>query len=46
MSQVAISARGLGKRYLIGHEIQRDSYQSLRDVLARSARSETRFRRG
>ncbi len=38
MSDVVIRAEGLGKRYLIGHETERESYVVLRDVLARSAR--------
>ncbi|MFN3523675.1 MAG: ABC transporter ATP-binding protein [Phenylobacterium sp.] len=33
-----ISARGLGKKYLIGHQHERERYVALRDVLARSAR--------
>ena len=38
MSDVVIRAEGLGKRYLIGHETERESYVALRDVIARSAR--------
>lgn len=38
MSDVVIRAEGLGKRYLIGHETERESYVALRDVMARSAR--------
>jgi lipopolysaccharide transport system ATP-binding protein len=37
MSDVVIRAEGLGKRYLIGHETERESYVALRDVMARSA---------
>jgi ABC-type polysaccharide/polyol phosphate transport system ATPase subunit len=33
-----ISARGLGKKYLIGHQHERERYVALRDVMARSAR--------
>ncbi len=39
MSDVVIRAEGLGKRYLIGHETERESYVALRDVIARSARN-------
>jgi len=38
MSDVVIRAEGLGKKYVIGHETQRDSYIALRDVIARGAR--------
>lgn len=38
MSDVVIRAEGLSKRYLIGHETERESYIALRDVIARSAR--------
>src|SRR6476620_11833132 len=34
---VVIRAEGLGKKYLIGHEAQREPYVALRDVLARGA---------
>jgi lipopolysaccharide transport system ATP-binding protein len=37
MSDVVISAEGLGKKYLIGHE-KRERYTALRDVLMRTAR--------
>ena len=33
-----ISARGLGKKYLIGHQHERERYVALRDVMARNAR--------
>ena len=33
-----ISVEKLGKRYLVGHEITRERYQSLRDILSRQAR--------
>lgn len=39
MSDVVIRAEGLGKRYIIGHEIKRESYTALRDVIAREARN-------
>ena len=38
MTDVAIHADGLGKKYLIGHETDRGHYTALRDVLARTAR--------
>ena len=34
---VVIRAEGLGKKYVIGHEAERASYVSLRDVIARGA---------
>ncbi len=39
MSNVVISARGLGKAYVIGKQIERERYRALRDVIARSAAS-------
>ncbi|MBN9278382.1 MAG: hypothetical protein J0I57_12245, partial [Hyphomicrobium sp.] len=39
MSDVVIRADGLGKRYLIGHESERERYIALRDVIARGARN-------
>ncbi len=36
---VVIRAEGLGKKYLIGHQIERERYVALRDVLARNARN-------
>ena len=36
---VVIRAEGLGKKYVIGHEAQRERYVALRDVLARGARN-------
>src|SRR5258707_108560 len=36
---VVIRAEGLGKKYLIGHEAERERYVALRDVLARGARN-------
>ncbi len=38
MSDVVIRAEGLGKKYTIGHETQRERYPALRDVIARGAR--------
>ncbi|WP_417617907.1 ABC transporter ATP-binding protein [Parasphingorhabdus sp.] len=37
MTDVMIKAEGLGKSYLIGHQTERESYQALRDVIARTA---------
>jgi lipopolysaccharide transport system ATP-binding protein len=34
---VVIQAEGLGKKYLIGHQAERERYVALRDVLARTA---------
>lgn len=42
MSESAITAENLSKRYLVGHRAQRESYTALRDVLAREARNFTR----
>jgi lipopolysaccharide transport system ATP-binding protein len=36
---VVIRAEGLGKKYIIGHQTERESYVALRDVLARAAQS-------
>jgi ABC-type polysaccharide/polyol phosphate transport system ATPase subunit len=35
---VVIRAEGLGKRYVIGHESERERYVALRDVIARGAK--------
>jgi len=35
----AIRAQGLGKKYVIGHQVQRERYTALRDVIVRNARS-------
>jgi lipopolysaccharide transport system ATP-binding protein len=35
---VVIRAEGLGKKYMIGHQAERESYVALRDVIARGAR--------
>jgi lipopolysaccharide transport system ATP-binding protein len=34
---VVIRAEGLGKKYVIGHQAERERYVALRDVLARTA---------
>jgi lipopolysaccharide transport system ATP-binding protein len=39
MSDVVIRAEGLAKKYLIGHQAERESYTALRDVLARGVHS-------
>jgi homopolymeric O-antigen transport system ATP-binding protein len=36
---VVIRAEGLGKKYIIGHETERERYTALRDVAARSMRN-------
>jgi ABC-type polysaccharide/polyol phosphate transport system ATPase subunit len=38
MSDVVISAEGLGKKYLIGHQAKRDRYSALRDVIGDAVR--------
>ena len=38
MRRSSIRAEGLGKKYIIGHEAERERYIALRDVLARGAR--------
>ena len=38
-SDVVIRAGGLGKKYVIGHELERERYTALRDVIGRSARN-------
>jgi lipopolysaccharide transport system ATP-binding protein len=47
---VVIRAEGLGKRYAIGHEVERERYTALRDVIARNmkrlARSAADLARG
>jgi lipopolysaccharide transport system ATP-binding protein len=37
--KVVIRAEGLGKRYIIGHETERERYVALRDVAARTVRN-------
>jgi lipopolysaccharide transport system ATP-binding protein len=39
VSDVVIRAEGLGKKYIIGHEVERERYVALRDVLTRTARN-------
>ncbi|MGV8840406.1 MAG: ABC transporter ATP-binding protein [Bauldia sp.] len=41
-SHSVIRAERLGKRYVIGHELNREGYISFRDMLARAARNVTR----
>ncbi|CDI00812.1 ABC transporter ATP-binding protein [Candidatus Competibacter denitrificans Run_A_D11] len=38
MSDIVIKAEGLGKKYLIGHEAERERYVALRDVMVRNVR--------
>jgi ABC-type polysaccharide/polyol phosphate transport system ATPase subunit len=42
---VVIRAEGLGKKYVIGHQAERERYVALRDVLARNARNFARSAR-
>ena len=37
-NDVVIRAEGLGKKYLIGHETERERYVALRDVVGRTAK--------
>jgi lipopolysaccharide transport system ATP-binding protein len=39
MSKTVITVEELSKSYLVGHEVQRDRYTALRDVIAREARN-------
>ncbi len=39
MSDVVIRAEGLGKKYVIGHQTQRERYSSLRDTMARGVKT-------
>jgi len=39
VSDVVIRAEGLGKKYIIGHEVERERYVALRDVMTRNARN-------
>ncbi len=39
MSDILIKAESLGKKYVIGHQIQKDRYTALRDVLMHNART-------
>src|SRR6185437_16409779 len=36
---IVIRAEGLGKKYMIGHQAERERYVALRDVMARGARA-------
>jgi lipopolysaccharide transport system ATP-binding protein len=38
MSDVVIRAEGLGKKYRIGHQVSKEGYTALRDVVARTAK--------
>lgn len=38
MTETVIRAEGLGKKYVIGHQRERDSYISLRDVIMQNSR--------
>ena len=38
MSDIVIRTEGLGKKYLIGHEVNRESYTVLREVMMRTAK--------
>jgi lipopolysaccharide transport system ATP-binding protein len=38
MPDVVIKAEGLGKKYLIGHQSERERYTALRDVMARNVK--------
>jgi lipopolysaccharide transport system ATP-binding protein len=39
IDDVVIRVEGLGKKYIIGHQAERERYVALRDVLAREARN-------
>lgn len=39
MSDIVIKAEGLGKKYLIGHQSERERYTALRDVLTRNVKN-------
>ena len=38
VGDVVIRVDGLGKKYIIGHETEKERYVALRDVVARAAR--------
>src|SRR5207302_1149627 len=44
-SNVITRAEGLGKKYVIGHQAERERYTALRDVIARSVRGWARTAR-
>ncbi|MEO8276041.1 MAG: ABC transporter ATP-binding protein [Thermoanaerobaculia bacterium] len=39
MTDILIRAEGLGKKYLIGHQVQRERYSALRDTIARKTKT-------
>ncbi len=39
---IIIRSEGLGKKYLIGHQVEREQYLALRDVIARGAKNAAR----
>jgi lipopolysaccharide transport system ATP-binding protein len=39
MSDIVIKAENLGKKYMIGHQSQRDSYSTFRDVMMQNAKT-------
>jgi lipopolysaccharide transport system ATP-binding protein len=45
MADVVLRAEGLSKKYLIGHEMTRERYTALRDVIGRTARDLARSAR-
>ena len=45
MSDVIIRAERLGKKYLIGHQVQAERYTALRDVVVRTAKGLARSAR-
>ncbi|SFV32729.1 polysaccharide ABC transporter ATP-binding protein [Hyphomicrobium facile] len=45
MTDAVIRAEGLGKKYLIGHQVERERYRSLRDVIGRNVTAFTRSAR-
>jgi hypothetical protein len=45
MSEAIISVEGLGKKYLIKHQAERQRYTALRDVIAEKARGFFRSRK-
>ena len=42
-NEIVIRVEGLGKKYVIGHEAERERYVALRDVIARGARNAWRM---
>jgi lipopolysaccharide transport system ATP-binding protein len=40
---IVVRAEGLGKKYVIGHEVERERYVALRDVIARGGRNTWRM---